>query len=555
MAGVNVTIGADSSKAQRELASFQKKTRKIASSIAKGFQLRIGQKLFDGLANAAARLPDFFKGAIEAASSLNEELGKSQAVFGASASEIEKWSKTTADAFGISSVQALQATGTFGNMLRAFDIAGSEAASMSRELVELAADMGSFNNASIEDTIFAIGAALRGENEPIRKFGVALDDARLKSQALEMGLYSGKGALDANAKAMASYALIIKQTSIQQGNFAETADDLENSKKKLQAKFEDLKAVIGESLLPVVKDFITTLQEADFEAIGNSIASLAGSFADLTDFVAKAHQGWVWFKEDLENFNFTDALRDLFGMESPDGIKFSPTSDDEDAWLNLARDAQREEDLKAAQKEQEEVDKSNSDFRKKLKEEEDEGNRRRALKDEEIRRKGIIKGIRDEYKNTLKILDARIKGDKEFLEQEELKKEIEEERNKSAKDGYILARESAEKIVMKRREAEQAEQKRAESAQAAKKKTEEDKAQLQGEISKAESSVGSAMTRSSITAVSSMQSIGGGGGVYGELNLQKTQTDLQRQLVTLQQQMVGLLEGVKTGVGQEPVAQ
>ncbi len=63
------------------------------------------------------------------------------------------------------------------------------------------------------------------------------------------------------------------------------------------------------------------------------------------------------------------------------------------------------------------------------------------------------------------------------------------------------------------------------------------------------------MTRSSITAVSSMQAIGGGGGVAGELNLQKTQTDLQRQLVDLQQKMVGLLEGVKTATGQQPVSQ
>jgi len=136
-----------------------------------------------------------------------------------------------------------------------------------------------------------------------------------------------------------------------------------------------------------------------------------------------------------------------------------------------------------------------------------------------------------------------------------LRKQILEEQKSSARDGFILDKESAEKIVMKRREAEQAEQKRAESAQVAQKKTEEDKAQLEGEIGKTESRFESAMTRSSLTAVSSMQRIGGGGGVSGELNLQKTQTDLQKQLVDLQQQMVGLLEQVKTATGQQPVSQ
>ena len=57
MAGVNVTIGADSSKAQKELASFQNKTKKIASTIAKGFQERIGQRMFDGLISAARSVP------------------------------------------------------------------------------------------------------------------------------------------------------------------------------------------------------------------------------------------------------------------------------------------------------------------------------------------------------------------------------------------------------------------------------------------------------------------------------------------------------------------
>jgi hypothetical protein len=76
-----------------------------------------------------------------------------------------------------------------------------------------------------------------------------------------------------------------------------------------------------------------------------------------------------------------------------------------------------------------------------------------------------------------------------------------------------------------------------------------------GQVGEIQSGLNSAMTRSSITAVSSMQAIGGGGGVSGELNLQKTQTDLQRQLVDLQQKMVGLLEGVKTATGQKPVSQ
>lgn len=613
MAGVQVSIGADSSKASRELSSFQKKTNKIAASISKGFSERIGHKMFDGLTSAASRIPDFFKAAVDSASSLNEEIGKSQAVFGASASKIEKWSKTTSDAFGISSLQALQATGTMGNMLKAFDVSGEKASEMSMALVELAADMGSFNEASVEDTLFAISAALRGENEPIRKYGVALDDARLKAQALEMGLYSGKGALDANAKAMASYALIIKQTEIQQGNFADTADDLANSKKRLVARFKDFQAEVGKSLLPTVKELINKLKELDFEKIAQKVSKVIDALIKLAPLIIKvglAIKGIqiasffasmisgltktiaLWGAETAAvNANTAAKLRNAsaggaaaaasgggavagaaggvlskfipallavgtalvgfkagefigegltpFVPEGPMGFPGSPKA---------LSDRQKEKELKAAaQKEQEAVDKSNSEFRKKLKEEEDRGNRIRAAKDEEARRKGIINRIRDEYKNTLKVLDARIKGDKEFLEQEELKKEVAEEQKKSALDGFSLDKDSAMKIVLKRREAEEAEKSRAAEKESLANRAEQAQKEKEDQFKNAESDFNNAMGRSSNIAVSSLQRVGGGGGVYGELDLQRRQTDLQTK-------MVSLLEDLKSGANATPLS-
>src|SRR5262245_53722879 len=48
-----------------------------------------------------------FSRAISAASDLNEQMSKNQQVFGASAAEVEAWSRTTATAMGISQRQAL----------------------------------------------------------------------------------------------------------------------------------------------------------------------------------------------------------------------------------------------------------------------------------------------------------------------------------------------------------------------------------------------------------------------------------------------------------------
>ena len=190
------------------------------------------------------------KKAIGAASDLNEQANKTEVVFGKSGKSVVAWSKTLADSFGLSSRAALEAAGVFGNMLVPMGFGRKEAAAMSKQMVELAGDMASFNNASPEETLQALRSGLAGESEPLRKFGVFLSDARLKQEALAQGLYSGKGALDAHAKAAATMALIMRDTADAQGDFARTSDSAANQSRIQAAETENLSAALGQGLLP-----------------------------------------------------------------------------------------------------------------------------------------------------------------------------------------------------------------------------------------------------------------------------------------------------------------
>ena len=150
---------------------------------------------------------------------------------------------------------------------RAFSIGSDEASTMSMRLVALAGDFASFNNASIEDTLYAIGAALRGENEPIKKYIGNISQATIQSKALELGLYSGKGAIDANAKALAVYNIILDSSERQIGDAAKTSKNLAGQKRILTAQIKDLQAEIGQKLLPVVTDLVTKLNEAGMQIL------------------------------------------------------------------------------------------------------------------------------------------------------------------------------------------------------------------------------------------------------------------------------------------------
>ena len=200
------------------------------------------------------------KDSIGNAVNLGEQMNKTAVVFrGPGAKSIQQWSKGTATALGISRASALEATGVLGNMLVPMGIGRTKAAEMSKGMVNLASDMASFNNASPEDTLDALRSGIAGETEPLRKFGVFLNEARIKQQAMRMGLYKGTGELDAQAKALATTAIITKDTKDAHGDFARTSDSLANKQRILKAQYENATAALGSKLIPVLSLLVGNL--------------------------------------------------------------------------------------------------------------------------------------------------------------------------------------------------------------------------------------------------------------------------------------------------------
>lgn len=214
------------------------------SSFAKGATVALG--------GAALGFASLGKASVDAASNMAETQSKVAVIFGDQAKAIEAFSSNAAKAFGQSKQQAMDAAAGFATFGKAAGLQGAGLTDFSTKLTGLASDMASFSNTSPEDAIEALGAALRGESEPIRRYGVMLDDATLKNAALKMGIYNGKGALDAKSKSLAAYQAILDQTKDAQGDFARTSDGLANKQRIMAAQIEDLKVKMGQALLPVV---------------------------------------------------------------------------------------------------------------------------------------------------------------------------------------------------------------------------------------------------------------------------------------------------------------
>jgi hypothetical protein len=205
-----------------------------------------------GLAAAGTLGAGLFK-AGQSAGDLSESLNKTRVVFGQTSTEIVKFSETAAKELGLSQRAALDAASTFATFGKAAELSGAELNTFSKDLVNLSADLASFYNTSPEDAIIAIGAALRGESEPIRRYGVLLNDATLKQRALEMGIYDGTGVLTSQQKVLAAQREILAQTSDAQGDFARTSEGLANQQRILTANIENAKAALGEAFIPVIQ--------------------------------------------------------------------------------------------------------------------------------------------------------------------------------------------------------------------------------------------------------------------------------------------------------------
>jgi hypothetical protein len=268
----NTQLARGLQKAESQLQAFGKKTEAAA---------RVATVALAGIGAAAFSVT-------QSASDLNESISKSNVIFGDSAQAIQNWAKTTDQALGLSQVAALEAAGNFAILGQSAGLTGTDLTVFSKDLTTLAADLASFNNTSVDEAITALAAGLRGESEPLRRFGVLLSEAEVQAKALEMGLAGSIKEITNQDKVLARNALILEQTTIQQGDFARTSEGAANQQRILAAEIENTKAQLGEGLLPAYQDLLKALIPA-VEYLGENSEQVV----QLGKFVAIASAGVI----------------------------------------------------------------------------------------------------------------------------------------------------------------------------------------------------------------------------------------------------------------------
>ena len=249
-------------EAESRLSKFSQKAQDMGKTLTLGVTLPVaalGTKVF------------LMAGEVE------DSMALVDSVFGKNADSMKEWTETTGSLLGISQGDAAEWSSQFGIALQ--NVSGmtqEESAAMSQTLVGLQADLASAFGVDNDVAGEAIRAALTGETEQLKKFGVVINDTILKERALEMGIWDGTGALDAQQKSLATQAELMDQTSMHQGDFIKNADGTTNSLKIMKAEIENAGVAIGTVLLPVVTPLV------------QKVADLAQGFATLNPEIQTA---------------------------------------------------------------------------------------------------------------------------------------------------------------------------------------------------------------------------------------------------------------------------
>lgn len=190
------------------------------------------------------------------ASDLNESVNATNVVFGRASGIITDFARTSAESVGLSERAFRQAVTPMGAMLQNLGLNQQQAAEWAVRLTQRSSDMASVFNTDVSEALDAINAGLRGESDPLERFGVGLNEAAVQAEAVRLGLASQGDELTANQKAQARLSLIMGQTNRIAGDFANTSNEVANAERIEAARAEDAAAAFGQRLLPAKRRLI-----------------------------------------------------------------------------------------------------------------------------------------------------------------------------------------------------------------------------------------------------------------------------------------------------------
>ncbi|WP_283685067.1 hypothetical protein [Clostridium perfringens] len=241
-------INKKGNETEKTLSKVGKKTETFGDKLLK-LNKKVGKIATKGSAMVTTPILAIGTAAFKAASDINESLSKSEVVFGNNAKAVEEWSKTATTSFGASQNEALEMVSKFGAMGKAMGLNSEQTKDYSMNLTQLAGDLASFNNISVDMANTALTGVFTGETESLKGLGIVMTQVNLQRFAESQGIHKKIQDMTQAEQVQLRYNYVMSQTKDAQGDYMRTSDSAANSAKTFRKSLANLSASFGQFLL------------------------------------------------------------------------------------------------------------------------------------------------------------------------------------------------------------------------------------------------------------------------------------------------------------------
>lgn len=291
-------LGADLKGVGDKAKQGEQGTKGLSGSLANlktaamGAAVVVGGALVAGLVKSVMAASD----AEEAMSKFNVVFKDIQGGPAAFAAEVDAMAAAT----GRSKNELYGMVAGLGDLFQPLGFGVEAAGDLSLQMTQLAIDLSSFNNMSMDEALTRLQGTLIGSHENALAFGVVINENTLKAELAANGWDKLTGSQLEQAKVQARLNLLMAGTTAAQGDAERTADGFANQTRALQANMQDLAVEIGQEFLPAATELIGILRNfandaapaavaaAKFLASGlKAGADLMGGYGDEVDEITK----------------------------------------------------------------------------------------------------------------------------------------------------------------------------------------------------------------------------------------------------------------------------
>jgi hypothetical protein len=280
MSGVSVNVSGNAGAAVTVLDGLQRKAESTAEKIANGFKQRIGQRLFDGLIQAANSLPNAIRAAIDAGGRLSDQMART----GASGENLVVMERVLKNA----GMAGESTTRLLGLMQRSLAGVNEDMQTTSEAFAVLGVDMGRLREMDPVDAFQALGKAIMAVQDPAERTALAMRIfGRTGAEALVAfsdveGFETARRELGALPATLAQNASQLDAVSDRLGN--------------LGTGWQQIGASAAVAILPALEKITAQFATMDLTAVGKAIGGLVNGLVAIAPHLVAIGAGMAALK-------------------------------------------------------------------------------------------------------------------------------------------------------------------------------------------------------------------------------------------------------------------